>query len=256
MGNKDGQKNKRLKILIIITAVLGIGCLLGGFILSNSNLFKKDDKTNVDKLKKSKESDYSKKISKLYKSVINSNDIYCGYYKLFTNKKMTFNDLNNEEKLKMISYSVYASDTDNISGWENKTYSKEEFEKVAKELFDSSITHQTISGCPSLEYDSSKGEYKVVYGDCTTTCDKAVTRAKIVQSVAKGGILEFSVKVVFGNDGKYYADYARTKQLSIDIDEYGNIKNYNDINKGSLYKIVFNKENDNYMFSYVEPVKE
>lgn len=254
MGNN--VQKKKSKIIIIIIAILGIGCLLGGFVLSNSNLFKKDDKTNVDKLKKSKESDYSKNISKLYKSVINSNDIYCGYYKLFTNKKMTFNDLNNEEKLKIISYSVYASSDVGVREWDDKTYSKEVFEKIAKELFDSSIIHQTISGCPSLEYDSSKEEYKVVYGDCVTTCDKDTARAKIVQSIEKEGILEFSVKVVFGKDEKYYADYARTKPLSIDIDEYGNIKNYDDLNKGSLYKIVFKVENGNYTFSYVEPVKE
>lgn len=256
MGNKDGQKNKRLKILIIIIAVLGIGCLLGGFILGNSNLFKQDDNPPVDKTKRKNESDYSKTIGQLYKSVTNSNDIHCGFYKLFTDKKMTFNDLTNEDKLKIIAYNIYASDADNISGWENKTYSKEEFEKVARELFNSSITHQTISGCPSLEYNSSNGEYKVVSSECVTTCENANAKSMIVGSTEREGTLEFSSKVIFVKDGKYYADYANKKQLSIEVDDNKEMKNRTDIKKGTLYKIVFNKENDNYKFSYVEPVKE
>ena len=35
MGNN--VQKKKSKIIIIIIAILGIGCLLGGFILSNSN---------------------------------------------------------------------------------------------------------------------------------------------------------------------------------------------------------------------------
>ena len=254
MGNN--VQKKKSKIIIIIIAILGIGCLLGGFILSNSNLFKKDDKTNVDKLNKSKESDYSKTIGQLYKSVTNSNDIHCGFYKLFTDRKMSFNDLTNEDKLKIIAYNIYASDTDNIGGWENKTYSKEEFEKVARELFNSSITHQTISGCPSLEYNSSNGEYKVVSNECVATCENANAKSMIVESTEREGTLEFSSKVIFVKDGKYYADYANKKQLSIEVDGNKELKNRTDIKKGTLYKIVFNKENDNYTFSYVEPVKE
>lgn len=247
-------KTKRLTRLGILIIVLGILCLVGGFVLNNTDLFKKKNPDTPVK-KNQKESEYSKKIGNLIFSVTNSNDTHCGYYKLFTNRKMTVNDLTNEEKAKMVSASLYLLNMKDNNSWEGTTYSKDEFEKAALELFGTGINHGTISGCPSLEYDSSKEEYKVVSNNCEKACEGATTMNRVISSTEKDGKLEFYVRIVFEKDGKYYSDYDRKKELSVETYEYGVIKNFDDLNKGSLYSVVFKVEDGNYTFDYVEPAE-
>ena len=244
------KNGKRPMGLIIVIVILGIGLLVGGYFLSNQKEKPKPVKKELTEEMK----EYSKKLGDLYKGVTNADANYCGFYKLFTDKKMTVKDLNNEEIGKIITFNLYkASGKTNMDDWENTVYSKVQVENMVKSVFgsDTSFTHGTISGCPSLEYNSSNGEYKVVVNDCDSSCDEYNTRSIIVKSMEKKEGLEIFSRVVFGGKNSLYGDYAKTKKIATE-DSSAGIASVN-FDKGSLYKIVFKLENDNYVLSYVEP---
>lgn len=247
------KKNKKI-IIAILLIILGAGLVVGGYILSKNNSNKAKPKEKEPKVEKA-DIEYSQKLSDLYNGVTNAGASYCGFYGLFTDKKMTVNDLSNEDIGKMIVYKLYSSSNkDSAHSWEGAVYSKEQIEETAKVLFGSDVkfVHGKIGECPSVDYDASKGQYVVSMNECDEVCDTYTTSSRIVQSKETlEGLLEFSVRVVFAKDKKYYSDYAKTKVITAKDGEYSNI----DYEKGSLYKVVFKKENDKYVFSYVEPEK-
>lgn len=183
---------------------------------------------------------------------------YGGFYELFTDKKMTANDLSDEAKGKVIALRLYDKvNTGNGFNWEGTTYTKAEVEEMYKSVFgsDVSIKHMSIGACPSIDYDATTETYKVGPSGCGGTTGPYHERHKVVTAVKKGNELTLSIRVVFGDGSKYYSDYAKTKEVPEDKDAYGG-PTITDFSKGSLYKAVFKLENGNYGLSYVEPVKD
>ena len=245
--------SKKGKWLGIIIVLLGLGLLIGGIVLSGSK--PSDNPVPKDGGLKKDMKAYSQKLSNLYDSIINYATGYCGNYVLFTDKKMTVNDLSNQDIGKIVAYNLYKEskgDSQQAYIWNGTTYSKKQVDAAVKKLFGSKVkfNHEKISGCAVLKYDSSKKQYTVSANNCKY-CDTIATRSKIVKSSDDKEKIVISVRVVFGQDGKYYSDYAKTNVIGSNIQS----KDI-DYNKGSLYNMVFKKENDNYVFSYVEPVKE
>jgi hypothetical protein len=248
------KKKKRSTRIGVLITILGILLLLGGLLLNGSDMLKDNS------VPKQNNTDYnstnqSAKMISLYSSIVRGDIKGCGTYKLFTDRKMTVKDLSNEDIGKYALYKLYTKDKKkDISEWVGTVYKESDIEDAVKELFGSSIkfTHGDINGNISMKYD--KGKYKVSGSLDNSACPKN-TKSIIVDSIDKKSEIDISIRIVFYEDGKYYADYAKTNEIVAKTDEKtGKIEV--DYDKGTLYNLVFKKDNDNYIFDYVEPVNE
>ena len=239
---------KKGRMIGIIIVILGIGLLVGGFVLSKTDLFNNSNTNNGYTYTKKEK---SMKIQSLYDIVANVGLDRCGEYKLFTDKKTTSAVFTNSDIGRMVAYKLFKKDES--VDLDITTFTKIEIEEAVKELFGTSITfeHQTVEGYPGLVYDSSKKEYKLKM-DESKKCKGASTGSKIYKYTEEKGELVFTVYVVFAKDGKYYSDYAKTNLLYNGSSKMEDVK-YND---GSFYKVVFKKENGNYILDYVEPTEK
>lgn len=262
-------KKKSSVGLIIIVIILMIGCLVGGYFLNESGILKenKTDTEENDTTKKEKEKKEEKEeslevesdlVKKLDRNITTASaPYYAGFYELFTDKKMTANDLSDDARGKVIVLRLYdKSGASSLTSWEGTTYTKAEVEELAKTVFGSNVSYKNmdIGACPIISYDSAAEKYTVGSSACGGTTGPYHTRHKVVTAVKKGNELTLSFRVVFGDGTKFYSDYAKTNVVEEDKDENGS-PTITDFSKGSLYKAVFKLENDNYALSYVEPVK-
>lgn len=263
--NYNVEPKKKSPIgIIIVMVVLMIGCLVGGYFLNESGFFNKDKENTEEKEKKDKEEEKeeevaidSEEIKNLFAGITNAQAEYCGFYKLFSDKRMTGNDLTNEEKGKMVSRKLYVdTKVGEYFIWDGTVYSKEKVETTLKELLGSetTFTHETLKGCPTVDYDASTEQYKVGPSGCGGTCGPYATHGKVSKAIKKGNQLILTVNVVFGDYSKYYTDYAKTNELVVEKDQYDNPKEP-DYSKGTTYKAVFKLENGHYALNYVEPAK-
>lgn len=236
---------KKGKLIGIIIVILGLGLLVGGIALSKNT---GDDSNN--KVKESPKEQFRADIKLLYEAFANVGSNGCDNYKLFTDKKITLDDMSADDKGKVIAFRVY-NDTKKVDN--NISFTKSQVEKVAKELFGEkvSFTHETIGKCPRLVYDSSNEIYKPDMDNCKV-CDGIRSKGSYGKIVDDGKIIKVTAKVIFAKDGNYYSDYARTNKVYD-----GNIALKDiDFDKGTSYIVAFEKIDNNYIFSYIEPVKE
>ena len=249
-GRVVNKSNKMVKVFAIIIIFLGIGLLIGGYFL-DGNKTKESAKDAISE--KSRE---AAKLAMMYSNITNIDGNYCGYYKLFTNKKMTAKDLSNDQIGRMIIFKLYQKEKVK-ENFEGKVFKKEIIEKEVKELFGNNISfkHETIGTCLKMDYDSDKGEYKVGENTCNTLCDTYRTKGRIYESNKKGNELKFSVRVLFAENDKYYLDYDKKIEATLEKTDKGKIK-ADSYDKAALYDVVFKLENGNYIFDYIEPVNE
>lgn len=262
----EGQNNvvepkKKSSIgVIILVIILMIGCLVGGYFLNESGILSGDkkDTEETEKVEEEVLEIDSEIVKKLDRNITTAGaPYYGGFYELFTDKKMTANDLSDDAKGKVMLLRLYdKTSAGNYINWEGTTYTKAEVEKLAKEVFGSDVkfTHKSIGACPIIYYDEATETYKVGPSGCGGTVGPYHNIHKVVEAVKKGEELVLSIRVVFADGSKFYSDYAKTNVLQDETDENGS-PTINDLSKGSLYKAVFKLENGNYGLSYVEPVK-
>ena len=258
---QEPKKKSSIGVVILII-ILMIGCLVGGYFLNESDILGGNKDTEESEEIEAKEEALeveSDLVKKLDRNITTAGaPYYGGFYELFTDKKMTANDLSNEAKGKVIALRLYDKvNTGNGFNWEGTTYTKAEVEEMFKSVFGSDVSfkHGTIGACPYLEYDATTETYKVGPSGCGGTVGPYHNRHKVIKAVKKGDDLTLSIRVVFGDGSKFYSDYAKTNVLQDETDENGS-PTINDLSKGSLYKAVFKLENGNYGLSYVEPVKD
>lgn len=252
--------------IIILVVILMIGCLIGGYFLNESGILK-ENKTDTKEKDTTKKEDKKEEALEVESDLVKKLDrnvttagapYYGGFYELFTDKKMTANDLSDDAKGSVIQLRLYDKiNTGAYTQWEGTTYTKAEVEKLAKEVFGSDVkyNHKTIGRCPTITYDETAEIYTVGPSACGGTVGPYHNRHKVIKAIKKGNELVLSIRVVFGDESKFYSDYAKANVISEDKDENGN-PTINDFSKGTLYKTVFKLEDDNYGLSYVEPVKD
>lgn len=270
--NVKTEKKKSPVGLIILVVVLMIGCLVGGYFINEAGVFtsskdkeEKEEKKEEDKKEEKEEQEKEETIEiesdlvkKLDRNITTAGaPYYGGFYELFTDKKMTANDLSDDAKGKVIMLRLYEkTGNDSFLKWEGTTYTKAEIEEMFKSVFGSNvlIKHMDIGQCPTLSYDSTTEKYTVGGSACGGTTGPYHTRHKVVAAVKKENELTLSIRVVFSDGLKFYSDYTKTNVVEEDKDENGS-PTITDFSKGTLYKAVFKLENDNYGLSYVEPIK-
>ena len=261
----EETKQKSSAMTIVIVILLMIGCLVGGYFISESGVFNKKEPKNAEneknkeeekEVEKEEELDVkSEHVTKLFENITNANRHYCGYYGLFTNKKMTANDISVYERFSILIRLIYKDYGDT----EGKTYTKAEVEKVYRQIFGKDVPIEydaanSVKSCPSFSYDSTKEIYTVGGHACGGACGPNSNRSQVVKASKKGDTIILDVKVLFADENGHYSDYDKTNK--IDITDYSDeAASKVIIEKGTLYKVVFKLEDGSYVFVSTEPVK-
>ena len=261
--NKVEEKEKKCHpmfvtflIIILMIAFTGMGFFGGVYYYKNSlnkksDEVEKSDKKDEDSSNIEDKVEYldvlSEEVVELLAKIVRSSGCK-NYYGFFTDKKIAPNDLKNEDRASIVF--------GNLKVNSKNSYTKMEVEEMYKKLFgnDVTISHslddELFYQCPKYEYDSIKEIYSKTEIGCG--CESGpghYTSAQISKAIKTNNGYELDVRVLFGDGGECYADYARTKEL-YSINDQIPQDGYKD---GSLYKVVYTLEDGNYVLSYVEP---
>lgn len=184
---------------------------------------------------------------------------HCGVNIYYTNDRVTAKDIDNKLAFNM-ALKAMIDDGENFI--DNPTNIKEEeMDKKIDSILgkDYEYIHGSYSVCPSYPYNEELKEYEFKGAECGGTCGPGIMK-KIVKAVRLGDNLDIYVRVLFDeyeNELKYYSDFDREKIVDIRKDYYGSYEfEDEDYYKGSLYKIRFEKEDDNMIFVSSELVKD
>lgn len=252
-----------LVVLFLIGGGLGFAaCKLLDEPAKKDNTEEKEKKEKKEEKKeevKEEELDVtSEQVTNLFHLITNSNRSYCGFYGFFTNKKMTINDLDLENQqrimLDKLYGDLYKAENDVTTG---KTYTKEEVEKLYKQIFgkDYKVKHESIKSCPSFSYAESTEKYTIGEHNCGGTCGPYATSGEVIKAVKKGENIVLDIKMIFSDGDAFYTDYEKTQKVEVPEGQYGPDPTTVRKEKGASYKATFKLEDGNYVFVSVEPVK-
>ena len=268
--NEEIKKSKKKNPigLILLVIVLMTFSSIGGYYVNESNVFgnrkecpEVNKNNNIEEKTEEKINDEQldlEKVVDLMKNLTTANNYYCGFYKIFTDKKVTGNDLEANDRYRIVLSKLYEK-----YGMTEKNgyYTKEQFDKVYKEIFGSKVQYinEDIDSCPNYKYDSLEKKYIDLGHECGGTCGPDGTDYKITNLNKKDDMIELSVRVVFYDldTDSYYSDSNFTKKIEIEKDPEFGVRIIKDSHykQGSLYKVVFELEDENYIFKYSELVK-
>lgn len=273
MENNE-QNNEMVKkgagFIIIISALVVIILGLGGYILYDKVFATKNSTDQVEETKKEEEKKEekvenlevtSKEVTDLFDSITHGVTEYCGVDNYFADKKVTTNDIDNGLASSIVLYNLYQS---GVKYGEGTTITKKQVEDSITKLFGKNYkyTYGNIRNCPSYTYDVEKEVFTAGPSGCGGTCGPHNMK-KVVKATKSDSKIELYVRILFigeyTNDQKikYYSDYKKTKEADLEKDKDG-IPYETDANyqKGSLYKMTFTKEDNNYVFTSSELVNE
>lgn len=173
----------------------------------------------------------------------------------FIDKKYNVNDISND-----MAYTI---------GFKNLGYNPDEFSAEELDIQIDAILgkgykfiHKTYETCPMYTYSNKK--YKLTGDGCGGTCGPSNVE-KVIGASKTDKQLNVYVAVLFHKDVndkiEYYKDYKLTKKVT----NYKVDSNMSDVEAaedsvenaklGTTYKMVFNLEDDNYVFVSTEPMK-
>lgn len=127
------------------------------------------------------------------------------------------------------------------------------------------FTHKTYQTCPQWNYDSATKTYvadSVVACGCTSGPYRDIV--KTVKAEKVDNRIEIYQRIVFVDAaaGKGYSDFEKTREITDLVLNYENVggqpievideNNMDNYNKGALYKIVFEEQNNTYVFKLSE----
>lgn len=180
---------------------------------------------------------------------------YCGTYQTYlTEEKTTTKDINNQFAYETVMTKLIKTN--------NAPITKEEMDNAIDETFgkDYEFEHKTYSSCPQYDYNEQTENYTYVGSGCGGTC--ATNKlSKVAKAMLNGNKLEIYIRIVYSNpsltvNGRIA--FCKNSDLT-DIVGYIMSDNLNDesqtnrlISKGSLYKLRFTNEDDNYVFTSSE----
>lgn len=226
--------------------------------ISSNNITEKEKVNNIETL----EID-SNEVRTLYHNISGALDSLRAINIYYTDKKVTSQDIDNLTAYKIAMLQVYYDK--NINIFKNiREVSADEIELKVKETFgkDYKFEHKTYTSCPNFTYDVNNKKYVPNNTPCGTEGGPDNIK-RIVKALKKDNNIEIYVRVLFLGDMEenklvYYEDYNKTKRVEQVNEYYGDTfleSSSLNVAKGSLYKIVFNKEDNNYVFNYSELVK-
>lgn len=270
------EKRETGKVIIIVILVLMV-LALGGYIVYDKFL-SKEEVADVSKDEKEKEIEIDNLevnddlVVSLVEKITSGMD--CTDFKDIYFKDGVFkgSDFSNQEIYSLALKKMLSEVAgDSVTGTGYKDFSVERLESEIVKIVgkDYQFNHKSYVSCPAWDYDATAKNYKAPASSaCGCTTGPYHTIAKTAKAFKEGDKVEIYQRVIFVDTitGKGYSDSKKTKEITglttLSADQWGNpvdnIDESNDANiaKGTLYKLVFEKENDEYIFVSSEPVNE
>ena len=261
-SEKKKSKGSGIIIFILIVIILGLVFYIAydkGLILNNNKSTNDPKVTDKDKNNDKDTDVVEDKVVELaldddlvkdnYKKVMRN----MGARTYFKDSRIRAIDLSND----FVSY-IATMHAEVRFGKANVT--KEQMEKVVRSIFGKDYPFEHIyypnHYLSSLKYNPDTGiyEYHEIYDGTLGPSNIA----EVVKAYKDSKTLTFEIGVLFfGWDGQYYTDYQQTILLTdFEKSQYSSDPAWTveNVKKGTIYKMVFNLEDGNYVFSYVEPM--
>ncbi len=246
-GNVIMKKNIIIMALFIVIFILCIMLAISMNKKCDVNVPIEDDEVKTEYLEATNE-----QVQTLLNNITTGIGEPCGlssYY--FTNNKVTISDLPGDVLFRIAVKQIVGNDyrvnfsMDSVTAKIRNTFGK----KVQFKAQDYNIipVYKFNYDTSTYEYQNDNGIVKVCRGD------KNLLRVvKVMKTEFK---LEIQLRVIFNKNGNYYSDSTGSNLLS-NLEKIGNTASMSDYNmrQGSLYKVIFNKENNKYVFASSEHV--
>ena len=183
----------------------------------------------------------------------------CGVWEYFKDTRVSVTSLKNE-----LVYEVAVVSAEDMFGKMNLT--EEQFSKVVSNIFGKSYNYnhvQYTGKCAKFIYNWNTKSYDyqsemACGGTCTVTDYK-----KVVGAYKEGNKLTIEVGVLFAQynngDVSYYKDYNHTtlaRGLTYSNDSFILDDTEDNARKGTIYDMVFELEDGNYVYRYTEPTNK
>ena len=262
---EDKRKNTKTSngsgviIFILIVIILGLVFYIAydkGLILNNNKNTNAPKVTDKDK-NNGKDSDVEEdKVVELALDDALVKDNYNKVMKLwaasiyFRDSKVRAKDLSNE-------FVTYVAISNALGKFGQVNVTKEQMENVVYSIFGKDYPFDHFyypNNHFSLQYNPDTGIYEYHASEGTIQIGNI---DGVVKAYKDNKTLTFEIGVVFfGSNGQYYKDYQHTTAVTdLELDE--SLKptlTVQNFMKGTIYKMVFNLEDGNYVFSYAEPM--
>lgn len=245
LSQKPKKKSKAPKIIIITLIVIVLG--LVGYIVFDKVFNKKVENTNT--VEENKLDITSDIVNDTYNRFIHGYESNCNteLEMYFNNKELSNKDIKNRDAFN-IAIKLLSEEKNDL------VISGDDMLNKIKSLYgdDYTFTNQTYND--SIKYDSETNNYTISMYSPESSCNNSKgDMSKIVSAKTVGDNLELEVRVIFRGSNKYiyYSDYNKSKM----INAFGDLTFENDqlieddYSKGDLYKVVFTKVNDNYIYN-------
>lgn len=253
-----------LKFLVFL--LLFINVCLCGYIVYDKGFSNNDIGVKKDKVKSEIEilEVNDPLVSNLLKKIDGRMD--CSDDNIYLrDEKFTASNFSNEDMYQLLLNNIYSKISDiTVIPYVYKDFTTQELNDELENVVgkDYKFSHKTYNSCPEWKYDDIEKVYKApIESTCGCTMGPYHNIKKIVKVTKENNIVNIYFRVIFVDKqtGKGYKDYAMSEEIpdlirlsdTLAIDE----NSVNNINKGTLYKVVFEDENNNYIFKSAEPVE-
>lgn len=268
------RKEKRANISKSLILLLSMALILALiYIAYDKGFIPKPDTSNSDVVfedDKNKNSDKDENVDLVTKLEINDAIVidtdrkinnavgHCGVWEYYTDSKVSVNMLKNE-----LVYEIAVLNAEDMFGKMNLT--EEQFSKVVSSIFGKNYNYNHVQysdKCAKFIYNWNTKSYD--YQNelaCGWTCGVGNFK-KIIGAYKDDKTLTIEVGVLFAEASddtiKYYKDYNHTEEVTglsfMANDSLVLADTEDNARKGTKYKMVFNLEDGNYVYSYTEPV--
>lgn len=275
---KKEKKNNKILVIILIVALLTMSFyIVYDKVLSNETTNKTSKETNEKtEVKEDEETKEEEKTPQVEVLEVTSEEVEnllnkigalyaCEKNRYYLDKKVVANDIDNDEAYSRAIRLIH-SETLKAGTTTSTTLTEEQVENVVARIYgkDYKFTHKKRSSCPIYTYDGETKSYTLSTDGCGYgTCGPNTDIREVVKAMKIDDKVEIYVRILFvgkesssanPNTMNYYKDYNLTQPLSeLQVDAEGFVTNSDEnLKKGSLYKFIFTKENNDYSFTSSE----
>lgn len=265
MEEKKKNAGHTFLIVLLVLALIGTSgyIVYDKFIVKESKqesqVVKKDDedeeKTDIMVLEVT-----DSEVRDVFKKISTGLTAYCGVNDYYKNVKVTSNDISNDLAFNIAVLQIYndkvAQGIQSPFSAVGDAFTATEVETKIASTFgkDYKFTHKTFELCPTFSYDATNNKYVIPAAPgCGGTCGPSNLK-KIVKAIKNDKIMELYVRVLFAggaSETDYYKDFNKTQKVGgLETNWNTGFATDSDANvaKGSLYKMIFEKEDNAYVF--------